>query len=160
MKPLIRAALAASAVVFSFWSAAEAEARPLVGVRAGQYANIGDSDVDETFVGVEVIAGVTRRVYFNPNLEYVLIEEGKLGTGNLDFHLDLPVADEVHLWLGAGLAVVYADPDGPIESDTDLGLNLLAGIGFQAGPVIPYLQGKLILVEEEEQLVWAVGIRF
>jgi len=49
---------------------------------------------------------------------------------------------------------------GPPESDTELGLNLLVGVGFQVGPVLPYLQGKLILIDEDEQLVWAVGLRF
>ena len=159
MKPL-GVTLAAFVGVLSFWSAADAEARPMVGVRAGQYANIGDTSIDETFVGVEVIAGITNRIYFNPNVEYLLLDEGQAGTGNLDFHGDLPVGDAVHLWLGAGLAVLYTDPEGPPESDTELGVNLLVGVGFRVGPTIPYLQGKLILLDEEEQLVWAVGLRF
>lgn len=160
MKSLIPVALAALVGSVSFFSALDAEARPLVGVRAGQYVDIGDSEIDEPFIGVEVIAGITKFVYFNPNVEYVFVDEATFATGNLDFHLDLPIADTVHLWVGAGLAAVYVDPDGPFESDTDLGVNLLAGVGFQVGAVIPYVQGKLVLVDEEDVLVLAVGVRF
>ena len=90
----------------------------------------------------------------------MFVEKAKVGTGNLDFHVDLPVGDAVHLWAGAGLAVLYVDPDGAPESDTDLGLNLLAGVGFQVGAVIPYGQLKLLVLDDYEELVWAVGIRF
>ena len=160
MKSLVRIGLAAFVGVVSFWSSSDAEARVLVGVRGGQYTDLGDSEVDEPFLGVELIAGITQHVYFNPNVEYVFVEHGKLGTGNLDFHLDLPITQAAHLWLGAGLAVLYTDPEGPPESDTELGLNLLVGAGFHVGAVIPYAQLKLLVVDDDEELVWAIGVRF
>lgn len=160
MKSLVRVALAGFVGVVSFSWMQVAEARVLVGVRGGQYLDIGESDEDEPYVGVELIAGITKHIYFNPNVEYVFVEKAKVGTGNLDFHLDLPVTEDFHLWAGAGLAVVYTDPDGAPKSDTDLGLNLLAGVGFHAGTVIPYGQLKLLVLDDYEELVWAVGIRF
>lgn len=160
MKPLIRIALATFAGLLTLSSIPVAEARVLVGVRGGQYLDIGDSNDDEPYVGVELIAGITKHIYFNPNVEYVFVEKATVGTGNLDFHLDLPVSEDFHLWAGAGLAVLYVDPDGAPESDTDLGLNLLAGVGFHAGAVIPYAQLKLLVLDDYEELVWAVGIRF
>jgi hypothetical protein len=160
MKSLVRVGLAAFVGTLSFSFVPDAEARPLVGVRGGQYTDLGDSEVDEAFLGVELIAGITNHIYFNPNLEYVFVDHGKLGTGNLDFHVDFPVTQAAHLWLGAGLAVVYTDPEGPPESDTELGLNLLVGAGVHVGAVIPYAQLKLLVIDDYEELVWAVGVRF
>lgn len=160
MKSLARFSLAAFVGIASFGTPADAEARARVGVRGGQYMDLGRSGVDEPFLGVELIAGITDRVYFNPNVEYVFIDHGKLATANLDVHVALPVTEAAHLWIGPGLAVVYTDPDGPQESDTEFGLNLLAGVAVHVGDVDPYMQLKFLFVDDHEQFVWAVGVRF
>jgi hypothetical protein len=132
------------------------------GVRGGFY-----SDADAGFLGVELLAPVTRQWYFNPNLEYVFVDDGSLWTGNLDFHYDFPTRNPYYLWAGGGAAVVRSTIDPPAgcrrcdsDSNTDLGLNLLAGVGFGKGQAIrPYVQGKVIISDNTEAVL-GVGIRF
>ena len=131
------------------------------GVRGGVY-----NDAEAGFVGVELLTDITRRWYFNPNLEYVFVDDGDLYTVNLDAHYDLPTRS-VYTWLGAGVGVIFSELDPPRgcrrcepEDETDLGLNLLGGVGFGRGQAIrPYIQGKVI-VSDETEAVLAVGLRF
>ena len=48
---------------------------------------------------------------------------------------------------------------GNDENETDIGLDLLAGIGWKTAGVVPYLQAKVILSDETEAVL-AAGIRF
>jgi hypothetical protein len=125
------------------------------GVRGGLY-----TEVDEPFVGIELLSKVGDRVYFNPNVEYVFVDGGKYGTFNFDAHYDLPTGSSPYVWIGAGLAFVHSNPDGPAESDTNAHANLLGGIGFRTrGGSVPYIQLKLITTDPSEFVV-AAGIRF
>jgi hypothetical protein len=126
-----------------------------VGVRGGYYTKI-----KEPFVGVELLTRVAHRVYFNPNLEYVFVDGAKYFTLNGDFHYDFPTGgNDVYVWLGAGLGWSSFDPEGPDNSDNDLVANLLGGVGFNAGEVIPYVQAKVIVKDDTEFSI-AVGLRF
>jgi len=124
------------------------------GVRVGYY-----SEVDEPFVGAEVLVPVARRLYFNPNLEYVFVSEGTYLTFNADFHYDFVVDRKTFVWLGAGLGIVHDDPGGPDNGHTDAAANFLGGIGFRAGSLIPYFQAKLI-AKSGTVFAVAFGIRF
>jgi hypothetical protein len=124
------------------------------GVRTGFYTEVGDP-----FIGAEVLVPVARSIYFNPNFEYVFTENLRYFTANADFHYDLLKQDRRYVWVGAGLALATKNPDGPLEGDTDPGLNLLAGIGFKRESVIPYFQFKLIAKEDTEAAL-AFGLRF
>lgn len=128
------------------------------GVRGGLY-----SDASSGFVGVELLTGITGSWFFNPNAEYVFVDDGDLATINLDAHYDLPLRAPADVWLGGGLAVVFADDDRPRgndDSETDIGVNLLAGVGFLRREAIrPYVQGKILIADETEAVI-AVGIRF
>ena len=130
------------------------------GIRAGEYTDIG-----EPFVGVEINYPVTRDWWFNPNLEYVFVDEGDLLTINGDFHYDFHVDDPLYVWAGGGPALILSDRDDDRrrrdddDDETDFGLNVLAGIGFQAGPVVPYAQIKAI-VSDENEFVIGFGVRF
>lgn len=125
------------------------------GLRGGYY-----TDAEGAFVGVELLARIASRVYFNPNLEYVFIDGGRYSTWNADFHYDVPMHGSTFVWLGAGLALVLVDPDGPDNSNTDVGANFLAGVGFRTGSVIPYFQLKGLAKEGNGELVVAFGLRF
>jgi opacity protein-like surface antigen len=125
-----------------------------VGVRGGYYFDAG-----EPFLGAELITPVARRIYFNPNLEWVFVENLNYLTVNADFHYDFPTRGSNFVWAGAGLGLLRVDPEGPDNSDTDPALNLLAGIGFRTGGVIPYFQAKLI-VNGGSEFVLAFGVRF
>lgn len=82
--------------------------------------------------------------------------------GQLDFHYDLPTwRAPYYLWLGGGPALVLRD-DGRSDdgNETDLGVNLIAGIGFGKGQALrPYVQGK-VLVSDETEAALAIGLRF
>jgi hypothetical protein len=81
------------------------------GVRGGYYTK-----VDEPFVGAELLARVAPRLYFNPNVEYVFVDNGTYMTFNGDFHYDFPTHSRTYTWLGAGLALVRVDPEGPANA--------------------------------------------
>ncbi len=124
------------------------------GVRGGYY-----TDVEEPFLGAEVLVPVAHRLYFNPNVEYVFVENGSYWTFNADFHYDFVVDRRAFLWLGGGLGVVRVDPEGADNGETDAAANFLGGIGFRTGSVIPYFQAKLIAKSGTEFVV-AFGLRF
>jgi hypothetical protein len=125
------------------------------GVRGGFY-----DDADAGFIGGELLWGLTRQWYFNPNLEYVFVDNGDLMTLSADFHYDFPTRSPFYVWAGGGPAVILRDPDCNSCSDTDFGLNLLGGVGFGKGQALrPYIQGKIILADDTEAVL-AVGLRF
>ena len=128
-----------------------------VGVRGGYY-----TDAEEGFLGVDLLMQIQdTRWFFNPNLEYVFVDPGDLATLNLDVHYDLDTDnDDLYIWLGGGPAIIFRDDDRPNGDDeTDLGLNLLGGIGWQLESVVPYFQAKAIIADDNE-VVLAVGVRF
>ncbi|MDX1632254.1 MAG: hypothetical protein R3234_10355 [Thermoanaerobaculia bacterium] len=126
------------------------------GVRGGVY-----TDIEEPFAGVELLMPVgASSWYFNPNAEFVAVSDGDLATVNFDFHYDIPVDAPLYVWAGGGPAVIFRDPPGRRSDDeTDVGANLLVGVGWQDLPVVPYVQAKII-VSDETEVVAAVGVRF
>lgn len=130
------------------------------GLRAGVY-----TDVEDAFIGGEVLFPVGRAVFLNPNFEYVFVDDGDLYTLNLDFHYDFWSERDLSAWAGAGLAFIHSDfppPRGRRDDDddeTEFGVNLLAGLGLNRGTLRPYVQGKVILADDSE-FVAAVGVRF
>jgi hypothetical protein len=155
MKPITKLALTAVfAVLVLAALPAPASAEVKVGVRGGYYTDIGDP-----FLGGEALLRVSRRIYFNPNFEYVFVDDFTYWTLNGDFHYDFPVQRPIYVWAGAGLGLLVADPEGEDNGDTDAALNLLAGVGFQAGSVVPYFQAKVIL-DGGSEFVLAFGVRF
>lgn len=127
------------------------------GVRGGLYA-----DVEELFLGLELLTRVGDSPWwFNPNVEFVFVDPGDLWTLNLDFHYDFDTDDrDTYVWAGGGPAVVFRDRGGRFDDDeTDPGLNLLAGVGWQLEEIVPYLQGKILLADDSEAVI-AVGVRF
>jgi opacity protein-like surface antigen len=125
-----------------------------VGIRGGYYTDIGDP-----FLGAELLTPVAHRIYFNPNFEYVFDDNLRYWTLNGDFHYDFPTHRPYYVWAGAGLALVHTNLKGRDNGNTDVGANLLAGVGFKAGSVVPYFQAKVILKDGSE-FALAFGIRF
>jgi hypothetical protein len=128
-----------------------------VGVRGGFY-----SDASAGFLGAELLTPlpIARGWFLNPNFEYVFVDDGHLYTLNLDAHYDLNTRNEpYYFWLGGGPAIVFSKLDGS-DSQTDLGLNLLAGIGFwKRSAVRPYVQGKVTISDNTEASI-GFGVRF
>ena len=132
---------------------AEADIKP--GVRVGAYF-----DPTDAFVGGEILVDVAPRWWFNPNVEYVFVDEATFLTFNFDVHYDLPVRD-FYFWVGGGLGIAYFDPKPRrFASDTDLGLNVFAGIGFKTNSrIVPYIQPK-VFISDDSEFSLAFGIRF
>lgn len=135
-------------------SPSSAAAEVKVGIRGGFY-----TEAEEPFLGAELLAKLATRFYFNPNVEYVFVEGARYITWNADFHYDFHARGNSFAWLGAGLALVSVNPDGPGGSDNDVAANFLAGIGVRTGSLIPYFQARLI-AKDDTELVLAFGLRF
>ncbi|MGH9323605.1 MAG: hypothetical protein ACRD21_13265 [Vicinamibacteria bacterium] len=137
-------------------TALESDAQVLVGGRAGAYIADGDP-----FIGGEVLVGVEENLFLNPNVEYVFAENASKATFNFDLHYDFARRGRAFFWLGGGLAVIYVDPDGPPDSRTDAGANILFGVGFRTPGRrwVPYIQAK-ILAAEEGDFILGFGVRF
>lgn len=123
------------------------------GIRGGIY-----TEPTEPFVGAELLFRLAHQVYLNPNVEYIFRDNQTYMTFNGDFHYDFHTHGP-YVWIGAGLAVIYLNPDGPAEAQSDVGANLLFGVGAKGGSVIPYVQAKLI-IKDDTQFVIGAGIRF
>ena len=130
----------------------DAAAQTRFGVRGGIYL-----DQDEPFAGAHFIHPIQRHWIFNPNFEYVFVETGSMFTINADLHYDLPSRSSTTLWLGGGLGISRFSSEE--FENTDAGLNLLMGASFGRGPAIPFLQVKLMLMDES-QLVLGGGVTF
>jgi hypothetical protein len=160
-----RSSLPATAVVIGLLAFTAVGAQPAwshdrFGFRVGT-----TMDPDDTFVGAEALLSMgSGGLYFNPNVEYVFRDGVTDLSLNADFHLDFSESSRVFFWVGAGLAGIYTNPDGPAAGHTDPGLNLFTGLGFRAGRVIPYFQPKLVIVDEggrnRNHGVLTFGIRF
>ncbi len=131
-----------------------AQTPTMVGARAGVYA-----DDSNAFIGGEFLAPIVRRLYFNPNVEYVFVENGRAATFNLDFHYDFPLGGGAFTWAGAGLGFIYRNPEGPAGSNTDPAANILFGLGYNMGGWIPYVQAKVI-ASDNSDFVLGGGVRF
>jgi hypothetical protein len=137
--------------------AATGQAATFFGVRAGEYTEAGDP-----FVGLEINTQLRDSIWLNPNLEYVFLDDGDLATLNFDMHYDFDVPAPLLVWAGAGPALVYSKrdlPRGRSDSETDIGLNLLGGVGWEAGNLVPYFQAKA-LISDDNEFVVAFGLRF
>jgi hypothetical protein len=152
----------ALALAALFLIPAFAQAQVDFGVRGGFY-----SDASAGFIGGELLTGTPfRNWYFNPNFEYVFVNDGHLYTLNLDAHYDLRTGEPYSLWVGGGPAILFASEDAfgcrrcGSGSENDFGFNLLAGAGiWPRGAVRPYVQGKVTLSGNTEASI-AFGVRF
>ena len=125
-----------------------------VGVRGGYYAEAG-----APFLGAELVFRISERVQIAPSFEVVDVERGRYVNASLDALYDLSCAcnSASAVWAGAGLALVSRE-DVPADT-VEPGLDLLLGIGYRAGRVLPHALVKVILKDGPEVVV-GVGIRF
>ncbi len=150
-----RSLVITSLVTFALLGLSRAsESQTRLGARTGAFLADGDP-----FVGGEVLVGVADDLFFNPNVEVAFADNVTKGLFNFDIHYDFARVNKAFFWVGAGLAVIYADPEGR-DSETDAGANVLFGVGFNtSGRWIPYVQAK-ILASDDSDFALAFGIRF
>ena len=125
-------------------------------VRGGYYA---DSELGYFGGGLLSSMGHSNW-YFNPNLEIAPSDGPDLFSVNGDFHYDFANSSNTSFWAGGGPAVLIVDRNVPgDDTDTDLGMNVLMGLGARSGEVRPFGQLKGVLADNS-QLVLTGGIRF
>jgi opacity protein-like surface antigen len=82
--------------------------------------------------------------------------------GNLAYNFDIAGAPSISPYVGGGLNIAHfsrEDADGSGNSDTDLGLNLLGGLQFEAKAVTPFVELRVEL-SGGDQLVITGGLLF
>lgn len=94
-----------------------------------------------------------------PNAEVLFVSGGSAFTVNVDGTLSIVPLGVADIYGGLGLGLFYLNPDG-FPSDTRTAVNLIAGAGFDALPLKPFGQLKWVIVEGDDPLVLALGIRF
>ena len=124
-------------------------------VRAGVYP-----DADAVAVGGGVLAPVGRsgRWYFNPNVEVARGDRRDIVAMSGDFHYDFARDGNASFWMGGGPALLVVDHRSG-DTNTDLGLNVLTGVGARRGDVRPYAQLRGTMANESQVSI-AGGIRF
>lgn len=122
-------------------------------LRAGVY-----TDLSAFAIGGGLLSPMGSRWFFNPNVELAVADGGRLFTINGDFHYDLPSEGPMSFYLGGGPALLFSDPEGRGGSDTDFGLNLLAGVSGLGTPR-PFAQLRGIFANGNEVALMG-GIRF
>jgi hypothetical protein len=145
---------AAAAALCLHAASGAAVASPSFGVRAG--VNL---DREDPIVGVELLAPLRNAWWANPNLEVTFGDHVDVIGMNADFHYDFERSGAARFWLGPGLAILFADHEGG-GSDTDVGVNLLIGVGFPTSSgVVPYFQGKATVSDDTDGAL-LFGLRF
>jgi hypothetical protein len=124
-------------------------------VRAGVYP-----DVDAVSVGGGVLApvGHSGRWYFNPNLEVAMGGSRDIVAMSGDFHYDFAEQGNTSFWMGGGPAILVTDRASG-NNDTDLGINVLTGVGARRGDVRPFAQLRGTMANDS-QVALSAGIRF
>jgi hypothetical protein len=124
-------------------------------VRAGVYP-----DADAVSVGGGVLApvGHSGRWYFNPNLEVAMGDSRDIIAMSGDFHYDFAEDGNASFWMGGGPALLVTDRRFA-DNDTDVGVNVLTGVGARRGDVRPFAQVRGT-VANNSQVTIAGGIRF
>jgi len=122
------------------------------GVRGGFYF-----PGDDFYLGADVKFGLAI-LYADPNIEYIFVDNGSFWTFNADGFFTIVGVPTLSVWAGGGVGLLYYKPDN-FDSQTDVGVNLIAGIEFDL-VVNPYLMVKYIIKPDEDISVVGVGVRF
>ena len=121
-------------------------------------ASVYDGDDIALGGGVLTSVGHSGRWYFNPNLEMTMGDSRDFVAMSGDFHYDFADRGKATFWMGAGPALLVTErPVG--SNDTDLGVNVLTGVGAKSGDVRPFAQLRGT-VSDESRVAIAGGIRF
>jgi len=145
------------AVVLTLLTAARTSYARVDGdVRAGVYPN---ADAVSVGGGVLTTLGSSSAWHFNPNVEVAMGDREDIVAMSGDVHYDFATGRPTAFWMGAGPAVLMTDHAGTGGFETDLGVNVLAGVGAKRGSVRPFgqLRGTM---SDQSQVTLAGGIRF
>ena len=123
-------------------------------VRAGLYPS---QDAVGVGAGLLTNVGTSQRWFFNPNAEVAIGDEDMVSV-NGDFHYDFAHDGSKSFWMGGGPAMIVVDEEHG-GSSTDLGINVLAGIGKTTGSTRPFAQLKGVM-SDNSGIALVGGVRF
>jgi hypothetical protein len=147
--PIIGVALA---VTLALSNAALAGIDPEV--RAGIYSGAEQVSLGG---GLLMPVGHDNRWDFNPNVEATISGRDFVAVSG-DVHYDFRASENTALWVGGGPAILWTNRPGS-DNNTDLGLNVLTGVGAKHGSMRPFAQLRGT-VADENRIAIAGGIRF
>lgn len=104
-----------------------------------------DFDVEEIGLGAQFSAPIVNRVEFYPSFMVYFVEPGSFWNLNADIKWRVAKDRPNWLYVGGGLNVARASAGG--NSNTDLGLNLLAGAESLKGKIHPFAEARLVLAD-------------
>ncbi|MGQ0767469.1 MAG: hypothetical protein ACT4OZ_17600, partial [Gemmatimonadota bacterium] len=102
-------------------------------------------DFEEVAIGGHAGIPLGRRLDFYPSIDIFLPEDGSLLGLNADFKFR-PAIDVRSLYLGSGINFTRFSNDGRSNSET--GLNLIAGFEAQTGVIHPFIEFRAIIGDE------------
>jgi hypothetical protein len=127
------------------------------GARAGF-----SSDPDQFVIGGQAVLGsIMPMVQLAPSVDIGFGNNVNLTTVNIDLQYNLPSLPKVspNVYIGAGPTIVMANPDGG-NSDTDIGLSLLAGLRIPMAGISYYNLEARLGLESVPDLKVLLGIMF
>jgi hypothetical protein len=98
-------------------------------------------DVEEFGIGAQYSTPITTFLEFYPSFDYYFVDPGSLWALNADLKVRVAGEELSWLYIGGGLNISRASFEG--ASNTDTGLNLLAGWEKTTGRVHPFAELRL-----------------
>ena len=114
-------------------------------------------DAKNLGVGAQFTMPVARQLEFYPSFDYYFVSPGSLWALNADLKYRPAIQSTDWLYLGAGLNIARASAGG--FSNTNAGLNLIAGGESRAGNMHPYGEFRVTVGNGSTAQI-AVGLNF
>lgn len=136
----------------------DAAAQNRIGVNAGYHL-----DAERWFVGGQFrFTPATLPVTINPSVEYFLDVPGgsmwELDVNAL-YHIGRAYTTTFTPYFGGGLGVLFASPERG-DSETDFGLNLVAGADFGSSRIQPFVEARIQVMNGEVPVSVRGGVLF
>ena len=109
-------------------------------------------DLDDVFIGIESRIDLTNAgshviLQLNPSFSYYFTDNIDLWTVALNLPFEFVISgSKLRPFAAPGLVLLHWSNDG--GSDTDAGLNLLAGLLFRLGAVDPFVQLRVAIADD------------
>ena len=115
-------------------------------------------DAEEFGLGAQFSVPLGQRLEFYPSVDFYFVDPGSLWALNADVKYRASTSGSLDwLYLGAGLNLATRSVND--DSNTDAGLNLIAGIESLKGWVHPFAEGRLTIGDETSFQI-AGGLNF
>lgn len=121
---------------------------------AGWYTN----GIEDFFLGAGARISLGT-ITVSPNAEWIFVDSGSSYTLNVDGTLSVLPLGVASGYLGGGMGFYTTDPENG-DSNTETGINVIAGVGLNAVPLKPFAQIKYVFLDGDDPLAFSIGARF